>query len=68
MVEGREKRRETLMCKRKVYWLPLAHPQAGTWPATQACDLTRSQTNDLSFLGLALNPLSHTSRGLLKHF
>ena len=21
-------------------WLPLTHPLLGTWPATQACDLT----------------------------
>ena len=21
-------------------WLPLMHPQLGTWPATQACALT----------------------------
>ena len=26
-------------------WLPLACPQLGTWPATQACALTRNQTS-----------------------
>ena len=36
--ERREKERKTSMCKR--YWLPLTHPQLGTWPATQARMLT----------------------------
>ena len=26
--------------ERNIDWLPLAHPQLGTWPATQACALT----------------------------
>ena len=25
------------MCERYIIWLPLAYPQLGTWPATQAC-------------------------------
>ena len=39
---GREKEREGNIN----VWLPLAHPQLGTWPATQACALTGSQTSD----------------------
>ena len=35
-----EGRRETSMCKRNIYQLPLTHPQMGTWPATQVCVLT----------------------------
>ena len=33
----------------------------GTWPSTQACALTRSQTSDLSVCGMTPNPVSHTS-------
>ena len=33
--EGKEKERE-----RNTDWLPLARPQLGTWPTTQACALT----------------------------
>ena len=43
-------------------WLPLTHPQPGTWPATQACALTGNRTSDLSVFRPALNPLSHTSQ------
>ena len=39
---GRKRGRETLMFERNIDWLPLAHPQPGTWPTTQACVLTRS--------------------------
>ena len=35
------------MYKRNIDWLPLAHPQLRTWPATQACALTWNQTGDL---------------------
>ena len=31
-------------------WLPLVHPQLGTWPAPQACALTGNPTGDLSVL------------------
>ena len=51
------------MCKRNIDQLPLAHPQLGTWPATQACALTGNQTSNLSVSRLVLNPLSHTSQG-----
>ena len=44
-------------------WLPLVHPQLGTWPATQACALTGNQTGDSLVHRPALNPLSHTSQG-----
>ena len=37
-------------------------PLLGTWPATQACALTRNRTCDLGSQP-ALNPLSHTSQG-----
>ena len=50
-------------------WLPLTHPQLGTWPTTQACALTGSQTRGL-VLRRALNPQSHVSQGwrwILKH-
>ena len=59
--EGRE--RETLMCERYIYQLPLAHPQPGTWPATQACDLTGNRTGDPWVCRQAPNPLSHTGQG-----
>ena len=51
------------MCKRNIDWLPLARPQLGTWPETQACALTRNRRDDLSFCGTTLNPLRHTSQG-----
>ena len=38
---GKEGKKEKgAMCQRNTYRLPLAHPQPGTWPATQACALT----------------------------
>ena len=40
-------------------WLPLAHPQLGAWPATQACALTGNRTSNLSVPGA----LNHTSQG-----
>ena len=40
--EGKEKERE----RNINVWLPLMRPYLGTWPATQACALTRNQTND----------------------
>ena len=52
------------MYERYVNWLPLTHPQLGTWPATQACALAGNQTHDLLVHRLAFNPLSHTSWGL----
>ena len=45
-------------------WLPLARPLLGTWPATQACALTRNRTSNPWVSRLALHPLSHTSQGL----
>ena len=48
--------------------LPLARPQLGTWPTTQACALTENQTGDLSMSRSALNPLSHASRGRKNYF
>ena len=58
--EGREKER-----KRNIsVWLPLAHPQLGTWRATQACALTGDQTGDPSVSRSVLNPLSQPSQGV----
>ena len=37
-------------------------PPTGTWPATQACALTGTQSSDLSVHRPALNPLNHTSQ------
>ena len=47
-------------------WLPLAWPQLGTWPTTQACALTRNPNGDLSGRRPVLSPLSHTSQGYRK--
>ena len=43
-------------------WLPLVHPQLGTWPATKVCALAGNQTHDLYVHSLALDLLSHTSQ------
>ena len=66
--EGRERKGESKregekpQCVREIIdWLPLAHPQLGTWPATQACALTGNQASDISVRLPALNPRSHTS-------
>ena len=40
----------------------------GTWPAIQACVLTGNQTSDSLVCRLLLNPLSHTSQGVVSHF
>ena len=44
-------------------WLLSMHPLLGSWPATQACALTGSQTSDPLVYRPAHNPLSHTSQG-----
>ena len=46
-----ERGRETSVCERYICCLPLAHPQLGTRPGTQACALTRNRTGDLSQAG-----------------
>ena len=46
-------------------WFPLTRPVLGTWPATQACALTGNRTNNLSVCRSLLNPLSHTSQGIM---
>ena len=51
------------MPERYIDQLPLAHPQPGTWPTTQACALIGNLTGNLSVPRPALNPLSHTSQG-----
>ena len=45
--------------------MPLTHPQLGTWPTTQARALTGNRTGHLLVCRPELNPLSHTSQGLL---
>ena len=55
-------RRENEGEKNMNVWLPLLCPLLGTWPATQACALTKSLTSDPLILRLALNPLIHTSQ------
>ena len=42
-----EKGRETLMCKRNINKLALAHPPLGAWPSSQACALTGNWTENL---------------------
>ena len=49
-------------------WLLIVYPLLGTWPATQACALTRNCTSDPLRLRQALNPQSHTSQGCLVCF
>ena len=46
-------------------WLPLMCPPLGTWPTTPACAPTGNRTGDPLVRRPALNPLSHTSQGLL---
>ena len=53
------------MFKRNIDWLPLTHPQLGTWPTTQACALTGNRTSGLLVLGMMPNPLNHTGQGSL---
>ena len=45
--------------------LSLTWALLGTWPATQACALTRNQTDDPLVCRPMLNPLSHPSQGCL---
>ena len=51
------------MCERYIDQMPLPHPDLGTWPATQACALTRNKTSDLLIYRSVLNPFSHTKQG-----
>ena len=61
--KGRERGRETSICKRNNDQLPLVWPQSGTWPTTQACAMTRNWTGGLSVWGTTPHPLNHTSWG-----
>ena len=56
--KGREKEKE----RNINVWLPLARPQWGTWPATQAFTLTGNRTQDPLVHRPALNPLGHTNQ------
>ena len=60
---GGEGERERTLCERYIHLLPLSCPQVGTWPATQACALTRNQTVNLWVRRPMLSPLSPTSQG-----
>ena len=53
------------MCEKYIDWLPLLHPQLGTWPLTHACVLSGDRTRNLSVCRQTLSPLSHTSQGPL---
>ena len=55
--------RETSMRYGNIDRLPLARPQLGTWPTTQACTLTGNRTDNLLVCGMTSNLLSHTSQG-----
>ena len=57
-MEGKEKERE----RNINVWLPLTSPLLGTWPATQACALTRNQTGNPLVHRPTLSPLSCTAR------
>ena len=58
--EGREKERE----RNINVWLPLTYPLLETWPATQACALTRNPTSNRLVHRAAPNPLSNTSQDI----
>ena len=62
--KGKEKERERNIS----VWLLLVCSLLGTQPATQVCALTGTWTRDPLVHRLALNPLSHTSQGLLSKF
>ena len=55
---GRKRGRGTSTCG-----FLLRTPLLGTWPATQACALTRNQTGNPLVLRSASSPLSHISQG-----
>ena len=61
--EGRKTERKRNISARDQ--LPLARPHLGTWPATQACAPTRNRTDSLLIHRLVLNPLRHTSQGIM---
>ena len=63
LIYFRKRGREGKERVKNIVQLPFAHPQLGTWPATQACALTGNPTSDLS-IRLAFNPLSHASQGV----
>ena len=52
--------------ERDIDQLPLARPQPGARPTMQACAPTRNRGDIPLVLGLAHDPLSHTSQGLTR--
>ena len=59
--KGREKESE----RNINVWLSLACPLLGTWPTTQACALTGNLTSNPLVHRPVVNPLSHTSQGIM---
>ena len=55
------------MYKRNIYQLPFAHPQLGTWLASEAGALTGNRTRDILVHRQVLSLLSHTSQGWNMH-
>ena len=55
---GREKERE----RNIIVWLPLPCPLLQTWPAAQACALTRNRTCDPLVHWPVIKPLSYIDR------
>ena len=49
------------------WWLPLVRPLLGTWPTTQACALTGSQTGDPLVRRPMFSALSYPSQGRNSH-
>ena len=65
---GRKRGRETSMCEKNINWLPLACPQLGTWPTTQACALSGNPTCNFLVHRPVLSPLSHIRQGDIQPF
>ena len=63
-----KRRRETSIWSARETSVPLTRLQPGTWPATQASALTRSQTGKLLVCRTMPNPLSHTNQGNILRF
>ena len=59
--EGKEKERDRNIS----VWLPLKGSLLETWPDTQACAVTGNWTGNPLGHRLALDPLNHTSQGVM---
>ena len=49
-------------------WLPVMYPLLGTWPATQACDLTGNQTSNPLVLEASTQSTDPHQPGLVNFF